>query len=187
MRVPAMPCYRLLITVLVLCGLLVPSAALAAGADAGHPLALASDPQGLVLTGARDGSFAYYAFEYDGTDQTATIGLEVDPEDPAAFAQNLVGFRVYGPRAGTIYATGGAQRGLVPHIVADVRGLDKGRYLVQVFNYDTSGRPFEMAVIGYGPGFRALPDGDGAALGPKGGVPVAFAGRPTAKIGAGRR
>jgi hypothetical protein len=182
MRKPNHPALAWLMTfvlALALCAMLVPAAGFAAvdddskmslppgsagagavdqqSADAANPVSMSGDPQGLVLTGKRGGSFAYYAFDYDGGEQTATIGLQVDPEDGTVFGQGLVGFHVYGPQKGTTYATGGAQKGMVPNVVADLRGGDRGRYLVQVFNYDTSGRPFGMAVIGSGPGFHAIP------------------------------
>src|SRR5687768_8351831 len=122
----------LLLLVLVASTLSGPTTAGASGPDAAAPFPLTGDQHRFALTGSRAGSFAYYAFDYDGSDRTATVNLDVWPEDKAAFDGGLVGFRVYDAR-GTLALTGGAQPGLVPNVSGDLRGRERGRYLVQVY------------------------------------------------------
>lgn len=59
-----------------------------------------------------------------------------DPGNVFRRNQN-VGFRVYNQR-GQVVATGGAQPGVAPNVSGDLTSGEKGRYLVQVFNYDPS-------------------------------------------------
>jgi hypothetical protein len=79
------------------------------------------------------GRFAYYRFSYKaGT--LATINLSVTPDDGVSLRN--VGFRVYGPRPGWVYASSGAQPGLTPNVSGDMRSDESGDYLVQVYQYD---------------------------------------------------
>ena len=49
-----------------------------------------------------------------------------------------VGFHVYGPVSGNVYATGGAQPGMSPNVSGNLISTDRGHYVVQVCNYDPS-------------------------------------------------
>jgi hypothetical protein len=183
----ARPVRTALVALALALGLLVPAAAYAqeapAGvsstqsADPGSPLPLSSLPHQLVLTGRGASQFAYYAFDYEGTGQIVTIGMQVDKP---ALDQGQVGFRVYGPQTGTVYATGGQQPGLSPNIAADFQSTAKARYLVQVYDADPRGLPFNASIWASGPGLRvpaelAAPAGNeaeasGAAPATKGSV-----------------
>ena len=156
---------------LALGGLMMPGLASADGtspdtsrpaqsADAANPVGLTGAAQSLSLTSFGTANYAYYAFDYDGTGQTATINLQVDK---AALDTNQVGFRVYGPQTGTVYATGGIQGGVVPNISADMRSSARGRYLVQVFDSDRRGITFAGWIWGSGTGFHAVLDASAAS------------------------
>jgi hypothetical protein len=80
----------------------------------------------------RNGGVAEYSFDYPGDESVYTIGLQVYP-DVGAF-MDRAGFRVYNPN-GAVHVTGGPQGGLVPNVAANVISRNKGRHLVQVYNY----------------------------------------------------
>ena len=118
------------------------------GAVLGGPLLAAatdvqsgSPDQAVPLTGRLTGQladgtaghFAYYKFAYPGGVIT-TVNVHVTPNDPAVLRN--VGFKVYGPQSGKVYAVSGAQPGLVPNLSGDLVSPDPGVYLVQVYSYD---------------------------------------------------
>jgi len=80
----------------------------------------------------RGGDTDEYTFDYPGDESVYTIGLQVSP-DVGAFL-NRAGFKVYNP-SGAVHVTGGPQVGLVPNVAANVISRNKGRHVVQVYNY----------------------------------------------------
>ena len=108
------------------------------------------------------GRFAYYRFAYtNGT--VATISLRVTPNDSAILAN--VGFRVYGPAQGYIYATSGIQPGLTSNVSGNLTSGETGEYVVQVFNYNANA-PIDFSIWGEGIPQRtveSIPDADPAA------------------------
>jgi len=80
----------------------------------------------------RNGDTDDYTFDYPGDESVYTIGLQVSP-DVGAFL-NRAGFKVYNP-SGAVHVTGGLQVGLVPNVAANVISRNKGRHVVQVYNY----------------------------------------------------
>jgi uncharacterized cupredoxin-like copper-binding protein len=86
------------------------------------------------LEAGTKGHFAYYAFTYPGDQSAATVNLQASSDD--AVVRGNVGFNVYGPQRGKVYATGGAQPGMEPNVSGNLISGDAGTYLVQVYNYD---------------------------------------------------
>jgi 6-phosphogluconolactonase len=113
-------------------------AAMAAG-QAGAALAQAV-PEGLSsgrpirgrLVASRGGRTAQYQFDYPGNEAVYTVEMVMTPES----VFDLAGFKVYNP-GGSVHVSGGAQRGLVPNVVANVVSRQKGRFTVQVYNYSS--------------------------------------------------
>jgi len=104
------------------------------------------------LDAGPDARFAYYRFNYQaGT--PATINLNVTPDDGGVLGR--VGFRVYGPRAGWVYATSGVQPGLTPNISGDMLGDETGEYLIQVYDVDVL-TPIDFVIWGTGMPQRAV-------------------------------
>jgi hypothetical protein len=104
------------------------------------------------LDAGPDARFAYYRFNYQaGT--PATINLNVTPDDGQVLGR--VGFRVYGPRAGWVYATSGAQPGLTPNVSGDMLGDETGEYLIQVYDVDVL-TPVDFVIWGTGMPQRAV-------------------------------
>jgi phospholipase C len=101
--------------------------------DGGPPAVLLQGYPGGHL--AARGHYAYVQFSYPGDRSIDTIQLTVSP-DNGVLAN--AGFRVYGPQRGTVYAVGGAQSGLVPNVSADMSGVDRGDYVVQIYDEDPS-------------------------------------------------
>jgi hypothetical protein len=79
--------------------------------------------------------------------------LNVTPDDGQLLGR--VGFRVYGPRAGWVYATSGAQPGLRPNVSGDMRSADTGEYVVQVYAVETLS-PIDFVISGTGMPQRAV-------------------------------
>jgi hypothetical protein len=88
------------------------------------------------VLGRLEGEHAYLRF-------TAAAG-QLRTVNVHASSLEGVGFRVYGPTQGRVYATGGAQPGLVPNLSADVAADQAGEYLVQLFK--TGERPVDYRV-----------------------------------------
>jgi hypothetical protein len=104
------------------------------------------------LDAGPDPRYAYYRFNYKaGT--LATINLDVTPDDGQMLRG--VGFRIYGPRAGWVYATSGAQPGLSPNVSGDMRSDDTGEYVVQVYAIDSL-TPIDFVIWGAGIPQRAV-------------------------------
>ena len=123
-------------------GLFLKGAAGAAGAAMaagrlGSAFAQAT-PEGLAsgrpikgrLAPSAGGRTAEYGFDYPRHEVVYTVEMQVSPENQFP----RVGFQVYNPN-GSIHIRGGAQTGLVPNVSANVVSRQKGRYVVQVFNY----------------------------------------------------
>jgi hypothetical protein len=123
----------------------------AAAADPTDPAPLANGVVAAGTLGGRGGgTFAYYRFWYNGDLSPATVSMQVATEDQAALGSRQVGFNVYGPQKGTVYAASGGRGGLVPNLSADVNSTDKGVYLVQAFNYTGRDYDFQLWVTGAG-------------------------------------
>jgi hypothetical protein len=92
--------------------------------DAGRPDAAPDATTGEV-SGTLAAEHSYVRFISPGFGRLHTVNVQVSSLDG-------VGFRVYGPTAGRVYAHGGAQSGLVPNLSADVVADQAGEYLVQL-------------------------------------------------------
>src|SRR5689334_18108669 len=88
-------------------------AAPAQSADPSQPVPLADQTTG-HLVGGPGGHFAFYRFFYPADGSTATVNVEVTPDDPTIL-QN-VGVKIYGPQPNKEYFTGGEQPGIVPNV-----------------------------------------------------------------------
>jgi len=121
------------------------AAALAGGALKASSLGVASATDGGTLDNAgprpiggrlgasRTGRAVEYSFDYPGTEDVFTVELQVWPDDGAVLQK--AGFRVYSPD-GSLHITGGAQRGVRPNVSANVKSRNRGRHVVQVYNYN---------------------------------------------------
>jgi hypothetical protein len=78
--------------------------------------------------------FRYYRFSYAGDGSTASVNMQVAPDDPTLLRN--VGFQIYGPRFDMAPMVAGIRHGLVPNLSRDVIGTVAGTYVVQVYNYD---------------------------------------------------
>jgi hypothetical protein len=103
-------------------------------ASSDNPVQLPDDGLIGTLSGNVDGRFAYYSFVYPGDNSLVSINLEVDPDVGSVLSN--VGLEVYGPKAGVLYAKGGAQARLLPNMSANIATYDRGTYLVKVSNYN---------------------------------------------------
>jgi sugar lactone lactonase YvrE len=111
--------------------------------DPDRPVALVGTLPG-QLGASASGRFAYYRFSYPGDKSVYTINLKVRPD--AVIGQ--AGFRVYGPQVGNVYARGGGQSSLPANVSANLVGIDRGEYLVQVYNYDPAAPvTFEVSLV----------------------------------------
>lgn len=107
------------------------------------------------------GSFSFFKFWYDADGSTATVNLQVTPDDPAILKN--VGVNIYGPD-GKQYVSGGQQPGIQPNVSGNVIINDsnqKGFYTVQVFDYEQS-TPIDFRI--WGVGLPAQPAPAGPAL-----------------------
>jgi len=105
---------------------------------------------------APGGRVNVYTLDYPGDETVYTINLQVTPDDPRLLQQ--VGFKVYGPQSGKIYAIGGAQPGLRPNVSANLISGDPGRYFIQIYNFDRSVViDYDLTVLALPPEGEALP------------------------------
>jgi hypothetical protein len=81
------------------------------------------------------GQSARYTFDYPGDESVYTVGLDLAP-DVGEVLQNA-GFKVFGP-GGSLQAVGGAQHSLSPNVAANVVSRNRGRHLVEVYNYHST-------------------------------------------------
>src|SRR5262245_5655649 len=88
-------------------------AAPAQSADPAQPVELTDQMSG-HLVGGPAGHFAFYRFFYPADGTTATVNVEVSPDDPTIL-QN-VGIKIYGPQPNKEYFSGGEQPGIVPNV-----------------------------------------------------------------------
>jgi hypothetical protein len=109
----------------------------AAPADASRPEA-PPDATGGEVSGTLAAEHAYVRFSSPGFGRLHTVNVDVSSLEG-------VGFRVYGPSAGRVYARSGAQPGLVPNLSADVVADRPGEYLVQLHRTDPA-RPIAYRV-----------------------------------------
>jgi hypothetical protein len=141
------------VVALLLGMLLVPG-----GAQASHPQA-ATPAEAIALQGERGGQFgpavfgagqfAYYTFVYPADGTTATVNMQVWPDDPAVLRN--VGIKIYGPGQVTEYVSGGQRPGIRPNVSVDVVSEDaddRGTYLVQVYSYDDTPIDFSIWTTG---------------------------------------
>ena len=117
----------------------LPAATSAPAADvqsssADQPMSLTGTPLSGTLSGLGNDQVAFYSFNYAGDGSTATIGLQVFPDDDLVLRR--AGFEVYGPGSSVMAVKGGNQMTLSPNVSADVNTTVKGTYLVKVFNYN---------------------------------------------------
>ena len=132
-----------------------PASVLADGdqsAAADRPIAVVGTMEGQLEPGPR-APFAYYRFVYPGGGRVVSVNLQVEPDLPTVL-QNA-GFRVYGPRAGWVYATSGVQPGLTPNVSGDMLGDETGEYLIQVYDVDVL-TPIDFVIWGTGMPQRAV-------------------------------
>jgi len=98
------------------------------------------------LAGAPAGSHAYFWFDYPGGESLRRVAVRATPDDPNALART--GFRVYGPRWGEVYAMSTLRPGQRPNVVAVLPAGERGRYLVDLYNYNPTGSvDFELAIL----------------------------------------
>ena len=113
------------------------------------------------------GHFAYYRFIYPADGTTATINLQVWPDDPAVLKN--AGFNLYGPQSDRLQVQGGAQPGLNPNISGNLIQADPnaaGTYIVQVYNWDPGAAiDFTLSATGLPPQPAPIP---GTAVPPRG-------------------
>jgi len=84
------------------------------------------------LAGGGSGHFAYYSFTYAGN-QSIVLNLQASPNDQAVL--QYVGFKVYGPTPGRVYASASAQKGVSPSATATLFSQEAGQYVVQVYSF----------------------------------------------------
>lgn len=94
------------------------------------------------LNASRNGNFALYEFDYPGDLSVYTINLWLAPDAVIKDA----GFRVYNPTGG-LHVTGGGQSGLSPNVSANVISTNKGRHIVQVYNYSAVPIDYELQLV----------------------------------------
>lgn len=78
------------------------------------------------------GQSTRYTFDYPGDESVYTVGLDLAPD--AGEVLDRAGFKVFGP-TGSLQATGGPQRTLSPNVAANVVSRNRGRHVVEVYNY----------------------------------------------------
>lgn len=77
--------------------------------------------------------YQYYKFKFPGGDVPYKISIQASPDDGGLLTDKFT-FRVYGPRAGNVYARSGYQRGLRPNVTGNLIAGEPGWYVVQVVN-----------------------------------------------------
>lgn len=85
-----------------------------------------------TLAPRQDATYQYFTFDYPGGDLGYTINIQASPDRAPVLAN--VGFRVYGPTLGKVYARSGTQAGLTPNVTANLASTEAGTYLVQLYN-----------------------------------------------------
>jgi hypothetical protein len=155
---------------------LIAALALAAtGASAADPTAQQTDqfeqaptldrPYAGHLPAGRNGHFAYYRFFYPADGSTATINVQMFPDD--AIVLKNAGMKIFGPRANKEYLTGGQQPGVRPNVSGNVISQDpndRGVYTIQLYNYDWNVPiDFTIEVQGVTPPPTAVPTRGGPA------------------------
>ena len=90
------------------------------------------------LSGLAGGAHTYFAFDYPGGETTYTINLQATPDNANALAR--VGFRVYGPRWNDVYVMSSLRVGGSPNIIGKLATGERGRYIVDLYNYTPVGR-----------------------------------------------
>ena len=115
--------------------------------DPGKPVALKGDQAGMLQGKGAGGSFVYYSFPYAGDNSTATINLNASSNDLAGSEADLIGFNAYGPN-GDLYAWSGQQPGMSPNLVGNLISMDKGTYIVQIYNYSDRPMDFTLGITG---------------------------------------
>jgi hypothetical protein len=89
------------------------------------------------LDPGRDGHFAYYRFFYPADGSTATVNVQMFPDDTVVLRN--AGMKVFGPKPNKEYLVGGQQPGARPNISGNIISQDpndRGIYTVQLYNYD---------------------------------------------------
>lgn len=125
-------------------GLLATSLMAAGAAAAADPqsatveqaVALVDRPLTGRLEGNSGGSFAFYKFDYPGDGSTATVNVQITPDDPNVLRN--AGIVIFAPN-GRVLVRGGQQPRLSPNASGNVIFNDpnqRGSYVVQVFNYN---------------------------------------------------
>ncbi|HZQ99312.1 MAG TPA: hypothetical protein VFC93_10910 [Chloroflexota bacterium] len=106
------------------------------GPSADQAVQLVDRPLAGHLDADQYGRFAFYKFWYPSDGSTATVNVQIKPDD--VYTMQKAGMFIYNPE-GTIVVNGGQQRGVVPNVSGNVivnNPQKKGFYTVQVFNYN---------------------------------------------------
>jgi hypothetical protein len=102
-----------------------------------------------TIPGGGGEQYQYYKFKYPGGDDTPyRINIQASPDDGAVLSK--FNFRVYGPRQGNVYVTGGQQRGLRPNVAGDLLVGEPGTYVVQVSNTNPMPISYRIWLTGKG-------------------------------------
>jgi hypothetical protein len=101
-----------------------------------------------TLPGGGGGHYAYYKFTYPGGEVPYRVNVHASPDDGAILSK--FNFRVYGPRQGHVYVTGGTQRGLRPNVTGDLLVGEPGTYIVQLFNNSATPVEYRIWLTGKG-------------------------------------
>src|SRR5437016_10801940 len=104
----------------------------ARGAAAADPVALQTDDFAKAplldrvyaghLEPGRDGHFAYYRFFYPADGSTATVNVQMFPDDTIVLKN--AGMKVFGPKPNKEYLVGGQQPGARPNISGNIISQD---------------------------------------------------------------
>src|SRR5205823_1782411 len=73
--------------------------------------------------------------DYPGNMTVYSIEVEIRPDNGQTLSK--AGFQIFNP-TGSIPIKGGVQVSLVPNVSANIISSQRGRYVVQVFNYNTN-------------------------------------------------
>jgi hypothetical protein len=109
----------------------LPGGAGAAGGAAPETAAALQGEQSGSLPGAPGGNFAWFRISYPGS---WPVHLELIPDTGNTDILRYVGFKVYGPQPGHVYAEGKLE-GSAWRGDAELFSPEPGDYLIQVFNY----------------------------------------------------
>jgi CubicO group peptidase (beta-lactamase class C family) len=90
------------------------------------------EPISGAISGDTGGSYAHYHFEYPGDGSRVRVTLV--PSEHIATTMNALGFVVYGPTGGRVYARGEVSNdGRM--LVGEFTSAEAGHYLIQVYSY----------------------------------------------------